>query len=37
VFETTSAANTPSPAGTEEITRPDFESPERGTKRRRRA
>ncbi|KAK3902789.1 hypothetical protein C8A05DRAFT_43843 [Staphylotrichum tortipilum] len=38
VFETTSAANTPSPAGTEEITRADFEeSPERGAKRRRRA
>lgn len=36
VFETTSAANTPSPAGTEEITRTDFDSPERGTKRRRR-
>jgi heat shock transcription factor len=37
VFETTSATNTPSPAGTEEITRAEFDSPERGTKRRRRA
>ncbi len=37
VFETTSATNTPSPAGTEEITRAEYESPERGTKRRRRA
>ena len=37
VFETTSATNSPSPAGTEEIMRTDFgESPERGTKRRRR-
>ena len=36
VFETTSATNTPSPAGTEEITRAEYESPERGTKRRRR-
>jgi heat shock transcription factor len=37
VFETTSANNTPSPAGTEEILRTDFnESPERGAKRRRR-
>ncbi|KAK4152033.1 hypothetical protein C8A00DRAFT_44849 [Chaetomidium leptoderma] len=37
VFETTSANNTPSPAGTEEIPRTDFDdSPERGTKRRRR-
>ncbi|KAK3293215.1 uncharacterized protein B0H64DRAFT_444496 [Chaetomium fimeti] len=35
VFEATSANNTPSPAGTEEITRPDLDSPERGTKRRR--
>jgi heat shock transcription factor len=36
VFEATSAANTPSPAGTEEITREGFDdSPERGTKRRR--
>jgi heat shock transcription factor len=37
VVETTSATNSPSPAGTEEIMRTDFgESPERGTKRRRR-
>jgi heat shock transcription factor len=36
VFETSSAANTPSSAGTEEITREGFDdSPERGTKRRR--
>lgn len=35
VFEATSVNNTPSPAGTEEITRPDLDSPERGTKRRR--
>ncbi|KAK4132943.1 hypothetical protein BT67DRAFT_65697 [Trichocladium antarcticum] len=37
VFETGSGANTPSPAGTEEIMRTDFgESPERGAKRQRR-
>ncbi|KAL2192408.1 hypothetical protein P885DRAFT_82225 [Corynascus similis CBS 632.67] len=35
VFETASVKDTPSPAGTEEITRAEFESPERGTKRRR--
>ncbi|KAH6847866.1 hypothetical protein B0I37DRAFT_153004 [Chaetomium sp. MPI-CAGE-AT-0009] len=35
VFESTSVNDTPSPAGTEEITRADIDSPERGTKRRR--
>ncbi|KAL2160399.1 hypothetical protein VTH06DRAFT_1572 [Thermothelomyces fergusii] len=34
-FETNSVKDTPSPAGTEEIARAEFESPERGTKRRR--
>jgi heat shock transcription factor len=35
VFEATSLNNTPSPAGTEEITRADLDSPDRGAKRRR--